>query len=38
MPKRKVLGLPRAKKGDKFLLIKGSGRSKYAVQKLKKRK
>lgn len=37
MPSRKLTGLPRAKKGDKFLVIKESDRGKFLVKKLKRR-
>ncbi len=36
MPSRKVLGLPRAKKGTKFLVIKESS-GRFIVQRLKRR-
>ncbi len=38
MPSRKITGLPKAKAGDKFLLIKESKRSKFIVQKLPKKR
>ena len=38
MPSRKITGLPRAKKGEKFLLIKESARGKFIVRKLHDRK
>lgn len=38
MPSRKITGLPKAKKGDKFLLIKESKRSRFIVEKLAKRR
>jgi len=39
MPKRnhrKLKGMPRAKKGEKFLVIKGSKRGQWIVNKLKR--
>lgn len=38
MPSRKLKGLPRAKKGDKFLVIRERGRGRFIVKKLKGRK
>jgi len=38
MPSRKLTGLPRAKKGDKFLVIKESERGKFIVEKLAKKR
>ncbi len=38
MPSKEIKGLPKAKKGDKFLLIKESKKDKFIVQKLKKKK
>jgi len=38
MPSRKLTGLPKAKKGDKFLVIKESQRNKFIVQKLPKKR
>jgi len=35
---RTLKGLPRAKKGTKFLVIKETGQGKFIVQKLKRRK
>lgn len=37
-PERKLKGMPRAKKGDRFLVIKGSGKGCYHVIPLKKKK
>jgi len=38
MPTRKIEGLPRAKPGQKFLVIKEKERNKFQVIPLKKRK
>ena len=38
MPSRKLKGLPRVKTGTRFLVIKESGKDKFIVQKLKKKR
>ena len=35
---RKLKGMPKAKPGQKYLLIKGSKKGKWIVNKIKKRK
>jgi len=38
MPSKKLIGMPRAKKGEKFLVIKEGGKDQYIVASLKKKK
>lgn len=38
MPSRKLKGIPEAKKGDKFLVIKESEMDQFIVEKLSKKR